>query len=292
MLDTTKAKYVESARNFGSKHLKGKPFSDELVIDTLIEVAPSYTAKSFANLKAALRLFFIERGKEALANEIKKLANPTVIDGTTKKKPGKKKTLNKNELKIIAVAIKDKQDLPLIAAYLLAYHLGVRPSEMQSIKQTGQLTFFITGSKKSSDRKRGLDRHIHINSLSLAKTILRSINEIQGINIGNVQDRFNYLMRKLYSKRKIKPTLYTLRHQFCSELKSAHIDPHEIAYLMGHQSTRTQESYGYACSGTGIVRVKPEINLDQIKDIVRDNHSRRTLEKKVRLMKKQPQSEL
>jgi integrase len=283
MLETTKLKYRKNAIGFANKHLKGKQYSDRLLIDTLNQVARNYRPKSFTNLKAALCLFFEEKGKKTLAAEVAALANPSVSNGTIKRKKTRQKSLNEKQLMDIYNAILTKEDAPLRMAFVLAYHCGVRPGEMHTIKKTSRNTFYITGIKKDEHGKRGADRHIKINSSSICNQISTAIVEIKKDSISKIQDRFKYLTVKLFPATKKSITLYTLRHQFCSELKSSNMGLYEIAYLMGHQSTRTMENYGYARSGTGNVKIRAAISLDDIKKTVRDKRTIRQVKRKARL---------
>jgi len=287
MLNSTKEKYRKNAQGFIKKHFDRQTYPDNKLLNILIDVAPNYTARSFANLKLALSFFLKERGKEKLASQIKEIQNPCVNNNTTKKRRLKKKTLNTKEMKAITDAItnknkRKKEDPPLTSAYILARILGARPSEMQNITQTSGDTFLILGSKKSANGNRGLDRHIRVNK-DLCRYITKAITAIQKDNIDRVQDRFNYLMAQTFKRKKIKPTLYTLRHQFCSELKSSEISILEIAYLMGHQSTRTMENYGYANAGSGRVSVEAAVSAAAIGNVVRDTQKIRNIKRASRI---------
>lgn len=284
MLESTKEKYRKNAHGFAKKYLTGKPYSDKLLLDSLVLAAPDYTAKSFANMKAILAFFMHEKNKHELAFKIKHIENPAVRDGCTKRKRLKKKTINKKDMELIATTIINKKDEPMKMAFTLALYCGVRPGEMHSIQQTGHNTFFINGIKKDEQGKRGTDRHIVVQSKSISKQISTAIKEIKSDKIRNIQGRFNYLTKKLFPKSKARTTLYSLRHQFASELKSSKMDVHEVAYLLGHQSTRTMESYGYANAGSGNVKIRANISLTEIKEIVRDTQTDRTAKREVRFL--------
>jgi len=290
MLESTKEKYRKNAQGFANKHLRGKPYSDKFCIDTLNKVAPNYTAKSYANLKAALSFYLKERDKNKLADEIQGLKNHAVENGLTKKPRLKKKTINAKEMKIISDAVTKKKDAPVQSAYILARILGARPSEMQHITQTSENSFLITGSKKSENGDRGLDRHVLIDK-DFSRYIINAISVIKKDDISRIQDRFNYLMKRAFKYRKIKTTLYTLRHQFCSELKSSKLNEKEIAYLMGHQSTRTKEHYGYANAGSGSINIRAATTFSEIDSVVRDTQKKRHVERARRISNLKPSSQ-
>lgn len=55
---------------------------------------------------------------------------------------------------------------------------------------------------------------------------------------------------------------YSLRHAVASALKAAGIDPEGIAQVLGHQATRSQQTYGMAChgrQGTAILGVRASV---------------------------------
>jgi len=256
------------------KYIGGETFSDTLLINALINAAPDYTAKSYNNLKGTLAFFLKEEKRDELADKVWGLKNHTVKKDYCKKRKKKKKTINVTDRKSIASAIENKKDPSLIAAYILALHLGSRPSEMQHIRQTSDNTFQILGSKKSKSGSRGLDRDVRVHD-DLCTHIIWAIKEIKKDTISRVQDRFNYLMKQVFKRKKLKPTIYTLRHQFCSELKSSKTCVLETAYLMGHQSTRTMENYGYANAGSGNIRIRANCSIATIKTVVRDTQKAR-----------------
>ncbi len=285
MQQTTKEKYMKHALGFVNNNLQGKVQTDEAILQAIINAAPRYTAKSFNNLKAALSFYLSIEGKTGLAEKIKLLENPTVINGSAKKKPLKKKTLKQSELEVISRALKNKNDPPLISAFILAHTLGARPCEMSSIKQISEYIFFIKGAKKTDLGDRGTDRYIAVNP-NTSMQIRAAIKHIAEDEMSRIQDRFNYLMKKIFKGRKIKATLYTLRHQFCGELKSSTLNIREIAYLMGHKSTRTMECYGYAHSGSGNINIKAAISLNEIKKIIiSDKKTERQVKREKRFLK-------
>jgi len=280
MLESTKIKYRKNVQGFIQKHFDKQNYSEQNLLNKLADVAPNYTAKSFSNLKSALCFFLIERGKGELAIKIKGLENPCVKNKSAKKRRLKKKTLNKREMVIISKAVTEKEnDFPLKSSYILARILGARPSEMQHITQTSSDTFLILGSKKSVNGDRGLDRHVRVDK-GLCHHIIRALAGIQKDRINRVQERFNYLMKQIFKGKKITPTLYALRHQFCSELKSSKLSTTEVAYLMGHQSTRTMENYGYANAGSGNIKIRASCPASTIKATIRDIQKNRN-EKRV-----------
>lgn len=286
MKESTKGKYRKNARGFYQRHFDGNIPTTVQILYVLHRTSSEYTSRSFSNLKSYLAFYLKERGDIESAEEIKNYINIDAKLGNCNKPLKKIKTLTEEEIKKIINHIKsnDKKaptkkalinKRQLIAAVRLAKHLGCRPVEMPGIKRTGPTSFFITGAKKDEFGLRGLDRHLHVSSQKNADILEQCIGYLKGAKMGRVQDRFKYSMKKLFPELKKHPTLYIFRHIMGSNLKSSNYSDVEKAYVLGHQSTRSMEHYGYRNSGNGKVGVKPAVTLNEIQSLVRHDNGRR-----------------
>lgn len=93
------------------------------------------------------------------------------------------------------------------------------------------------------------------------------------VNIQNVQKSVWVMLKRLWPSKKKRPTLYSFRHQFGSDLKASGLEREAMSYLMGHQCTSSIDSYGDRRAGKGRqVKVVPVISLDEINKQVRKDH--------------------
>ncbi|GAA1350338.1 hypothetical protein GCM10009595_10300 [Falsarthrobacter nasiphocae] len=114
----------------------------------------------------------------------------------------------------------------------------------------------VIGAKKSGDL-RGADRvltlpddpKIRNNIATAARVVQRAEREKEGA-VHRIQSRLDRLSRKLWPRRQARPSLYTFRHQMGGTLKKMGLDRRAIAYVMGHQSTKSVEVYGDRRSGS------------------------------------------
>jgi integrase len=294
MKESTKQAYRKNAQGFFNRHFSGAIPSRDKILYVLHQISPQYTARSFSNLKAYLALYLEEKGHSDSAEQVRRYENRMAKIGNCNQPMRKIKTLPEDDIQKIIDAVRksnknidNKQSVKkrkqLISAIWLAKELGARPCEMAYIKRTGITSFFVTTAKKDEFGQRGIDRYLSVSTKELADTLERCIGYLQGVKMSQVQGRFKYLLKKLFPRRKKLPTLYVFRHILGSNLKSSDLSFQERAYIMGHQSTRTMENYGYKNAGKGSVDIRPDVTLDMIESLVRDNHEERTCNRKNRL---------
>lgn len=167
-----------------------------------------------------------------------------------KKAPAADVVLNGLELKKY---LYDRHSL----AFSIISVFGVRPSEMQKgIKLTykdGMIYALVKGSKVSDDRghkHRGIGSEIRDGSKP-DQIILEAIYNAGG-EVVATQTKSDYeSLRKYFNKYHNGTSLYTYRHQVASDLKKAGVSKVQIAEVMGHRTTESQEHYGYARSSKG-----------------------------------------
>ena len=111
----------------------------------------------------------------------------------------------------------------------------------------------IMSAKKRDDR--GLDRLIkiedcHTGKIRKAIALLAEVPDEQKENLHNVaRMRLARFVAKEFPRRRAKPSLYTLRHQMGSDLKSSGMPETKRSAIMGHRSTQSIQVYGNSKSG-------------------------------------------
>ena len=260
---STKAEYRRLAEHFYKQRLGDEPPSPKRITDELTACAGEYRPAYWRRLRAALAFDQGEKGYGKAVDRIKGTINPMTTDqhgpldkglrGPVPPKARRAKSISAEDLgqlKLAARKLKGGQEV--LSALELAEELGVRPVEMLSLRvdqERGEV--HVTGAKKSGD-KRGADRTLRpaitepwaMARLAKAAETLQSAERKRPGAIHRVQSRLDRLTRQLWPRRKARPTLYTLRHQVGSALKASGADRTAIAYVMGHQSTKSVEVYG------------------------------------------------
>jgi len=290
--ESTISAYKGLASHFYESRLEGMSLTPKLIADALKKASDEYRPGYWRKLRNALMYDQIEKGYFEAALRIKKTKNPLTIKpretgtGTIKSKQKRCKSINDTDLEKLYSAALSKPDFELASALAISMYTGCRPAEMTGIRRVGLDQVFIEGAKKSKGT-RGLDRTITLSEKecetveAAAATLYHAESGISS-TMHKVQSRLDRLTKKLWPKRKVKPTLYTLRHQLGSDLKAGFIDEDEkrhtmsrveIAYVMGHQSTESIEIYGNRRSGKGTSksRVKPAPGADL--SVIREKHN-------------------
>jgi hypothetical protein len=112
---------------------------------------------------------------------------------------------------------------------------------------TGQTERMITVSRTDT-----LDKHGQVNPefIVLDKALKGKTYAELNAKAVTVRDVVLRASEKAFPELKNKPTAYSFRHAFASELKAANgVDSVETAAALGHASTKTQSCYGYGLSG-------------------------------------------
>lgn len=266
MEEATKKAYRKLAENFYEKRLEGEPPSPRRITDALAACAHEYRPAYWRRLRNALELDQREKGYDKAAERIACTRNPmtTVAGGQglinpldrgpTASKQKRAKSISKADrakLWKAAKALDDRDET--CAAILLAERLGVRPAEMPGLKVDQERgTVWVTGAKRTGER--GADRELTLpDDPRVRKNIAVSAQKLARVGpegVRRIQSRLDRLSRKLWPRRQARPSLYTFRHQMGAELKSMKLDRRAIAYIMGHQSTKSVEVYGDRRSGS------------------------------------------
>lgn len=251
MNEQTKSEYRKLARHFYKKHGIEKPTA-KTVSDALKECATDYRPDYWRRLRSALSLAAQESGFHKAADKIKATKNPITSNPKQRSKIKKKQKRQKSVKKADEAQLFDflirKKEMAVFAAVSLVSHLGCRPAELKNLKFLHNRFVAISSAKKTKDGNRGLDRMIEIKDPSIFKS-LKECNEML-LNapykdpIRYVQRRLDTLTQRLWPKRKVRPSLYSWRHQIGADLKASGMSRAEVSAIMGHQSTESVDVYG------------------------------------------------
>lgn len=264
----TAQEYRRLAEHFYKQRLSDEPPSPKRITDALVACAGEYRPAYWRRLRCALALDQQEKGYKQAAERIKGTINPMTTDAHGPLDKGLRGVVPAKQRRAKSITPEDAQRLSdevaarisaaegtekirwqeLMAALYIAGQLGVRPSEMSSLRfDQAAGTVHVTGAKKSGER--GADRVLRMpsgaeatwRSLAAAAKLLRGMDN-QGMH--RIQSRLERFTRKLWPRRAVRPTLYTFRHKMGSALKASGVSRAAIAYVMGHQSTKSVEVYG------------------------------------------------
>ena len=151
--------------------------------------------------------------------------------------------------------------------------VGLRPCEWRYAHlddSSGKFILVVQNAKISADRSNGALRHLDISGLRSIelKWIKLHLNGIKKYTVSNatwnslyegVRQTIRRLMRRLMVTQRKYPSLYSTRHQFAANAKSAGYSKVEVAALMGHAvDTTAGEHYGKKKHGSGGCKVKPD----------------------------------
>lgn len=280
MIEETKKRYKQLAENFYKTKITGDVTAQKIA-DALTANAEQYRPDYFRRLRNALAYDQESKGYKKAVKKINAVVNPVTVKGSNlAKKPKERRVKSINEKDYIRLTnhIKDSKDVVLLACVMISKELGCRPVELFNIDvREGKI--FIEGAKKSNGN-RGLDRLIDyedVDGLSTAIHVLQAYKEkTKGYKSSAsklVQAKLANATKELWPRRKARASFYTFRHQQGSNLKASGMDRKEIAYIMGHQATKSVDVYGDKRSSNSKVTVKAGISADAISAVVRENHT-------------------
>lgn len=258
----TAAGYRSLAAHFYEQRMGDEPPTPKKLADALAACAGEYRPAYWRRLRSAIAFDQAERGYAQAADRVRETINPQTTDqhgpldkglrGPVPPKQRRAKSISDEDLGRLKFASRRlKAGDEVLAALSLAEELGVRPAEMLSLRVDQQRrVVHVTGAKRSGQR--GADRVLRpfisepwaMSGLAASVETLRAAEAKSPGVIHRVQSRLDRVTRKLWPRRKMRPTLYTLRHQMGSGLKSSGASRAAIAYVMGHQSTQSVDAYG------------------------------------------------
>ena len=148
-------------------------------------------------------------------------------------------------------------------ALVALYATGCRPDEIETgIKvnfdsKNNKLSFKIIGSKLNYQQKRGIRiREVTVKitdkNLQYYKSIIDIFEKnpqaydlkIKTESAKAFSGYITKISKKLWPRKKYHASAYSFRHAKATELKNSDKSDIEIAQIMGHASTRAQQSYG------------------------------------------------
>ena len=276
MEKSTEESYLKLAANFYAKRLDGESPTPKKITDALKACASEYRPAYWRRLRNALE--FDQRSKRFYesADRIAHTRNPMTTTrtgqglinprdrGPTPPKQRRAKSISSDDLKKLMQAVTELDDRKeTSAAIFLCSRLGVRPAELLGLKADKERGLvYVEGAKKSGGL-RGADRvlampenpSIRRNIAGAISTVQRAEREKSGA-VRRIQSRLDRLSRKLWPRRQARPSLYTFRHQMGGNLKAMGLNRRAIAYIMGHQSTKSVEVYGDRRKASGGIGIK------------------------------------
>ncbi|MBD9483758.1 site-specific integrase [Pseudomonas sp. PDM14] len=267
MHPTTLQKTQTRTSNFYRTRCGENDPSSAQICAALLACAPDLRPNAFSTLKSQIVSDQLARGHIEAAADIRQLTNPVTAPGSKvarKPKPRTIKKVPKEDAELLFKHLRKHGHDDEAAALVLAYFLAVRPCEMPTIQVEGNEVRII-GGKKSATLHRGADRTLVIGIPKILKAITWAAKRLaQSERTGAaIRDRFRKECRALWPRRKKHPTLKSFRHNFCAAQKAAGVGSETAAYVMGHQSTASQEVYGDPRSGdSSQIHVKPAAGAD------------------------------
>lgn len=267
MHPTTLQKTQTRTSNFYRTRCGEPDPSSAQICAALLACAPGLRPNAFSTLKSQIVSDQLARGHIEAAADIRHLINPVTAPGSTftcKPKPRAIKKVPKEDAELLFKHLRKQGHDDEAAALALAYFLGVRPCEMRTILVVGNEVRII-GGKKSAPLHRGADRTLLIDIPKILKAITWAAKRLAQSQRSNaaIRDRFRKECCALWPRRKKHPTLKSFRHNFSAAQKAAGVGSETAAYVMGHQSTASQEVYGDPRSGDASqIQVKPAAGAD------------------------------
>ena len=168
---------------------------------------------------------------------------------------------------------------------------GLRPCEWRLVephREEKEVMLLVANAKHDTRRAHGPERKVHVLLVAeCQKALIDFIQSVQSEDFDEAYEGCRLALwratKALWPRRKKQPTLYSARHQFAADAKSAGLAPESIAALMGHAVTSThQEHYGKRRSGRGSVMVEAEA-ADVVRVVERMEHKSMTASRKTSL---------
>lgn len=272
MRDSTREEYRNIARTFYAREIgEGVTPSMRVIRKALLSCQENHRSNYWRKLKLAVAFDQEEKGYKETADTLRALKNERK---DPKPKIARKKRINAGEMARVnnaveAKVVAGKRDYEVRAAVVLARRLGCRPAEMPNITVEDDGTVSIQSAKVGDDR--GIEeRRIKVPDAVVGE-VKAAAAVLSGKRMKPIQKRFARIMDKEFSDYKVKPTLYTFRHQKASDLKASGMSREQCSYVMGHQGTMAIEAYGNRRFSGGGPEMEPSADADL--SVVRENHT-------------------
>jgi len=281
----TQSDYIKLAKNFYETRLANDDITPKKITDALKNCADEYRPAYWRKLRNALAYEQTVQGFKKSADRINETKNPlTAADAPLmlkrKIKPKQKrvKSIKQDDYSKVLSKL-NKDDKELQAALTIANLVGCRPAEMLNIEVDLPYEITIKGAKINEKGDRGLDRKLTLNYQDTFD-IEQAVNTLRMGDTDNfktdimhrIQTRLDTLTKSVFPRRKAQMTLYSFRHQLGSNLKASGLSRVEIAYIMGHQSTKSVSVYGDRRTANSKIAVTSAITLSEQQSLIRVNH--------------------
>jgi len=250
----TKAEYLRQAEGWLARHVKKR--TSVHICKALDKWSEDVRPKTFRKMRRALEYHqFIADFKDT-ARDIRHVERRNA-DVYTRSAPVCKSVKESDFVILLKDAIARK-DSAMKAALAVAMYTDARPKEMVTMSYKPHpeegLLVHVIGAKKSGEM-RGLDREMHITNCPALVDAIDCITKLSLDDMTTLRKRVSDRAKALFPKRKLRPTLYSLRHQFGSDMKADDgVSRAELAVLMGHRSEYSQNVYGNHNSGSNGLR--------------------------------------
>lgn len=171
----------------------------------------------------------------------------------------------------------------LLAAWLRAARVtGLRPGEWAAAELRGNV-LMVKNAKVNKVRGHGELRTLVFSEeektasipLDEVRGFLKNLHALleEGLTFQEVykkcRERMRIACKKLWPRRKRRPTLYSARHQFVADLKARGMSLETVAALMGHATNETASAhYGRKAKGEGGV-VLPLARREEVERVRR-----------------------
>lgn len=266
MNNKTKLEYVSIANNFYITRLAGRDITEDSIWVELLHCAPEYSPNYFSRLKCAIAYHQNSIGNGWTAKMVRATANPVTVFPEAFPDFIKTRARSITTEKFVSLIshLHEKGLDAECAALLLVFKTGARPCELSGMKVNGS-EIFISGAKKTEKGNRGADRILQVLNGDVAEELSSFINMLKSStkSMDAIRLSIYKAVKELFPKDKKTIGLYTIRHQFGSNLKSSALTRVEMAYIMGHQSTESILTYGNKKQGVpDRIVVKPSVSAD------------------------------
>lgn len=159
------------------------------------------------------------------------------------------------------------------AYWVVCEATGCRPSEVFDIETSSDGHCSVYGRKKNKAHKSGLDRVLKIKDPVKAAEVVKALELLKssGYDAKQAMARAQQSIIKVSSSVDApKFSLRSLRHMKATEMKRAGWTPVQIASVLGHQATKTQEHYGRTYGNS---MVDPGLEVVLTSKTIRENHN-------------------
>ena len=282
--DSTKLFYVNKSKFLYKKAKRELGINNDEEIDErqlvmwLIDNMDKVNKKTYRVYKSSLIYYFLNEIKTESSVEaaeyLAKITSEKSYKKSDKTSAQKMKRIPSNDLEKLIKYLDEhdgKWNLYIKNWILSAIICGLRPIEWKDseiISYEGKTALKIKNAKHTNGRAHGEFRIILLNNLTedelnLINEHIYSVKEFDKIGeydkfYRNCVAQLNTVNNKIFGRRKKNITLYSARHQFSANAKSAGKSKREIAALMGHKVDKTATiHYGKGRFGSSSLSVEP-----------------------------------